>query len=68
MPRSTSPGGALTGALVVQGLALMEIKLITACLLHSFDFELAVPHAGGYESTLVLPMRPGLMVRLTPRR
>ena len=46
----------------------MEIKLITACLLHSFDFELAVPHAGGYESTLVLPMRPGLMVRLTPRR
>ena len=48
-------------------LAMMEIKLITAMLLHSFDFTLAEPHDGGYGSTIVLPMKPGLMVSLTPR-
>jgi len=48
-------------------LALMEIKLITGLLLQAFDFELAVPHIGGYTSTLVLPMSPGLLVKLTPR-
>ena len=48
-------------------LAMMEIKLVTNMLLQSFDFSLTVPHDGGYESTLVLPMRPGLMVTLTPR-
>jgi cytochrome P450 len=48
-------------------LAMMEIKLITATLLHHFDFELAEPHLGGYLSTIVLPMDPGLKVNLTPR-
>ena len=48
-------------------LALMETKLVTAMLLHHFEFALAEPHAGGYVSTVVLPMSPGLMVRLTPR-
>ena len=40
---------------------------MTNILLRSFDFELAAPHAGGYTSTLVLPLSPGLLVRLTPR-
>ena len=48
-------------------LALMEIKLVTAMLLERFDFALAEPHAGGFACTLVLPMKPGLMVRFTPR-
>ena len=48
-------------------LALMEIKLVTAMLLHAFDFALAEPHDGGYSSTIVMPMRDGLKVRLTPR-
>jgi len=45
-------------------LALMETKLVTAMLLHNFDFELAVPHEGGYLSTVVLPMSPGIKVQL----
>lgn len=48
-------------------LALMELKLIIGLLLRDFDFELAVPHAGGYAATIVLPLQPGLMVKLTPR-
>ena len=48
-------------------LALMEVKLVTGMLLQEFDFELAVEHSGGYTSTLVLPMNPGLVVKLTPR-
>lgn len=48
-------------------LALMETRLVTAMLLHAFDVSLATPHAGGYQSTVVLPMRPGLMVHLEPR-
>jgi cytochrome P450 len=51
-----------------KSLAMMELKLITGLLLTAFDVELAVPHAGGYQTSIVLPMRPGLMVRLTPRR
>lgn len=49
-------------------LALLEIKLVTNLLLRAFDFSLAEPHAGGYVSTLVLPLKPGLMVHLKPRR
>jgi cytochrome P450 len=48
-------------------LALMEIKLVTAMLLHSFDFSLAEPHDGSYSSTIVMPMKGGLKVRLTAR-
>ena len=40
---------------------------MTAMLLERFDFALAEPHAGGFACTLVLPMKPGLMVRFTPR-
>jgi len=50
-----------------KGLAMMELKLVTASLLHAFDFAVAVPHEGGYLSTVVLPMSPGLMVQLKPR-
>ena len=49
-------------------LALMEIKLVTGLLLQAFDLEVGVPHKGGYASTLVLPMQPGLLVKLTPRK
>jgi|AntAceMinimDraft_5_1070358.scaffolds.fasta_scaffold57745_1 cytochrome P450 len=48
-------------------LALMEVKLVVGLLLRDFDFELAKPHAGGYGATIVLPMQPGLVVKLTPR-
>jgi hypothetical protein len=48
-------------------LALLEIKLVTGLLLQNFDFELASEHKGGYTSTLVLPMDPGLLVKLKPR-
>jgi cytochrome P450 len=48
-------------------LALLEIKLVTNLLLRAFDFSLAAPHAGGYVSTLVLPLKPGLEVHLIPR-
>ena len=51
-----------------QRFALMEVKLVTSALLHAFDFELAEEHAGSYEATLLLPMSPGLVVKLTPRR
>lgn len=47
-------------------LALMEIKLITGMLLTNFKIELASKHDGGYASTLVLPMKPGLNIKLTP--
>lgn len=48
-------------------LAMMEIKLVTALVLHHFDIKLAEPHPGTYTSTLVLPMRPGLKMVFTPR-
>ena len=41
---------------------------ITGMVLGAFDVFLAEPHAGGYTSTLVLPMRPGLRVTVTPRQ
>ena len=49
-------------------LAMMELKLITGLLLMSFDLERAAPHNGEYQTSIVLPMKPGLMVKLTPRR
>ena len=46
---------------------MLEIKLVTALFLANFDFTLSAPHAGGYRSTLVLPMEPGMEVNITPR-
>ena len=46
-----------------KGLALMEIKLTLAVLLQRFDFE-GCGHEGGYQSTLVLPMDPGLDMKV----
>jgi cytochrome P450 len=48
-------------------LAMMESKLVLVTLLQHFEFELAEPHEGGYGTSLVLPMQPGLLVRLSPR-
>lgn len=48
-------------------LAMMEIKLVTATLLHHFDIGLAKQHPGTYQPTLVLPMNPGLTMTFTPR-
>jgi len=50
-----------------KSLALMEMKLITALVLTHFDYT-AEAHAGGYKSTLVLPMNPGLRIRFTQRQ
>ena len=46
-------------------LALLEIKLALAILLPRFDFKIANDHPGTYESTLVLPMKPGLEMFVT---
>lgn len=46
-----------------KGLALLEIKLALAILLPRFDFE-SCGHNGGYQSTLVLPMNPGLEMKV----
>ena len=48
-------------------LAMLEIKMVTALLLHNFNFTIAKPHAGGYRSTIVMPMDPGLEVQLSLR-
>jgi len=48
-------------------LAMLEIKLITSLFLHNFEYSVAKPHAGGYRSTLVLPMEPGFEVNVTRR-
>jgi len=48
-------------------LALLEIKLVLAMLLPKFKFEIANAHDGGYCSTLVLPMEPGLIMRVEKR-
>jgi fatty acid omega-hydroxylase len=51
-----------------KGLALMEIKLALAILLQRFDFEIDNNHQGGYESTLVLPMKPGLVMKVKAKK
>jgi cytochrome P450 len=50
-----------------KGLALMEIKLALAILLPRFDFQ-SKGHDGGYQSTLVLPMSPGLEMKVTAKK
>ena len=50
-----------------KGLALMEIKLALAILLQRFDFKLDGTHDGGYDSTLVLPMKPGLFMKVSKK-
>ncbi|GMH66907.1 hypothetical protein TL16_g04539 [Triparma laevis f. inornata] len=48
-------------------LAMLEIKLALAMLLPRFKFSIANGHKGGYQSTLVLPMAPELMMTVTKR-
>jgi cytochrome P450 len=49
-------------------LALMEVKLIIGMLLTNFKVELDGNHEGTYGSTIVLPMQPGLKIKLTPQK
>jgi fatty acid omega-hydroxylase len=51
-----------------KGLALLEIKVALAILLQRFDFKVANDHKGTYESTLVLPMKPGLFMNITEKK
>uniref|UniRef100_A0A7S2VVL8 Cytochrome P450 n=1 Tax=Triparma pacifica TaxID=91992 RepID=A0A7S2VVL8_9STRA len=46
-------------------LAMLEIKLVLAMVLPRYKFEIVNGHKGGYTSTLVLPMEPGLVMRVT---
>ena len=48
-------------------LAMLEIKLTLAMLLPRFKFSIANDHKGGYQSTLVLPMSPELMMNVIKR-
>ena len=50
-----------------KGLALLEIKLAIAVLLQFFDFE-GRGHEGGYQSTLVLSMNPGLEIKVKKKK
>mmetsp|Transcript_14659 Transcript_14659/g.29168 ORF Transcript_14659/g.29168 Transcript_14659/m.29168 type:complete len:521 (-) Transcript_14659:82-1644(-) len=48
-------------------LAMLEIKLTLAMLLPNFKFTITNGHKGGYVSTLVLPMSPGLEMKVERR-
>eukprot|EP00939_MAST-03C_sp_MAST-3C-sp1_P004737 g4737.t1 len=48
-------------------LAIMEIVLLTASLVESFNFKATGPSKPEYKSTLVLPMKNGMFVRATAR-
>ena len=48
-------------------LALLEIKLTLACLLPKYKFTISNGHQGGYVSTLVMPMDPGLQMTVEKR-
>ncbi len=52
-----------------KSLALLEIKLALSLLLPKFHFTFpeGQVHDGGYQSTLVLPMKPNLMMSITTR-
>lgn len=51
-----------------KSLAFLEIKLTLSLLLPKFHFEFADGgHAGGYHSTLVLPMKPSLCLLVRER-
>ena len=48
--------------------SLLVVTFRISMLLPRYKFEIANDHGGGYLSTLVLPMNPGLEMRVSRRR
>lgn len=52
-----------------KNLAYLEVKLLTTKLLEAFDFEQPSPkHCGDYFSTVTMPMKGGLPMKVVPRK